>query len=65
MHGFLLQEVVTSGPLFSDLSEFYYLEIHLISDPKEHQCDTTANQAKRVISVLGLISNHNTFTYSS
>lgn len=33
----LLQEVVTSGPLFSDASEFYYLETHFISDPKEHQ----------------------------
>lgn len=25
----LLQEVVTIGPLFSDLSEFYFWEIHI------------------------------------
>lgn len=25
----LLQKVVTSGPLFSDLSEFYYLEMQV------------------------------------
>ena len=61
----LLQEVVTSGPLFSDASEFYYLVTHFISDPNEHQCDTAAHQAKRVISGLHLISNRNIFMSSS
>jgi hypothetical protein len=46
----LLQEVVTNGPLFSDLIEF---TLAFISDPKEYQSDTMAVQTRRVVGSRG------------